>query len=260
MRTGSNPSVLQQKRVDRGSPVPLYYQIRTHIHQQIASGQLSHGDQLPPFHRLAQHYSVSLAVIRQTVRTLEQEDVVETHQGRGVFIRKQGRRFRLDLLAGQFYGDATEMGLRLSLAVPVRELVPADEDMAKQLGIPPGLQLSHLLKIRLADGVPVLSADAYFPYSVCPDLVLPGLDPEQVNGLLEEMIYPLIYRSEAFASASVATESEARLLQIEAGAPIQVFEGLSRDVDDNALQYYVARAPSQRIRFGVQFEKLDITL
>lgn len=63
----------------------LTEQMATEIRQQILSGELEVGAQLPNELQLAERYGVSRAVVREAIRTLAQEGLVEVRRGLGTF-------------------------------------------------------------------------------------------------------------------------------------------------------------------------------
>lgn len=244
--------------LDKSSPIPLYYQLQNSIREYIHSESINPGDHLPSLNELANNYGVSLAVVRQAVHGLVQEGIVEAHQGRGLFVGQPKRKYYLDLLSPKLFENAEQMGIKLSIIAPTRKVLPASEVLAKRMEIPVGDQVIHVLKIYYANDIPLELADAYFPYSICPDLVAPDLPPEQFNDLLEERIYHKIIKSDTWASAKASDEEEAVLLKVEVGEPLLVFEGLSRNAEGKPIQFYIASVVSSRLRMGVNIEQLEL--
>lgn len=68
------------------------------LRQEIADGLFAPGQQLPVEQQLVDRFRVSRAVIREAVARLRNDGVVETFQGRGVFVADavRGQAFRID--------------------------------------------------------------------------------------------------------------------------------------------------------------------
>ena len=64
----------------------LYEQVVERIRQQILSGELTSGDQLPNERSLGERYGVSRTVIREAMKTLIQNGLVEVRRGQGTFV------------------------------------------------------------------------------------------------------------------------------------------------------------------------------
>lgn len=67
---------------------------------EIAGGVLRPGQRLPSERTLSEAYAVSRASVREAIRTLESRGLVESHQGRGTFVRPQGLERLVQVPAG----------------------------------------------------------------------------------------------------------------------------------------------------------------
>lgn len=63
----------------------LYEQMAAQIRQQIVDGIIETGDRLPNERDLAKQYGVSRTVVREAIKTLKQEGLVEIRAGLGTF-------------------------------------------------------------------------------------------------------------------------------------------------------------------------------
>jgi GntR family transcriptional regulator len=246
--------------LDKSSPIPLYYQLQISIQEYIQSDRINPGDRLPSLNDLANNYGVSMAVVRQAVHGLVQEGIIEAYQGRGLFVGQPKRKYYLDLLSPKMYENAERMGIKLNIIDHTRKILPASKLIAERLEIPLGEHVIHALKIYFANDIPLELADAYFPYSICPELADLDLTAEQVNRLLDEKIYHKIFKSDTWASAKSADEKEKSLLNINIGEPLLVFEGLSKNAESKPIQYYIASVVSNRLRMGVNIEQLELDI
>ncbi len=64
----------------------LYEQVVERVRQQILAGELKSGDQLPNERSLGERFGVSRTVIREAVKTLIQNGLVEVRRGQGTFV------------------------------------------------------------------------------------------------------------------------------------------------------------------------------
>lgn len=72
--------------IDHASPVPLYYQLRLLLEQEIAAGKLRPGDQIPTEAELCLRYNISRTPVRQALLELTREGVLVRTVGRGTFV------------------------------------------------------------------------------------------------------------------------------------------------------------------------------
>jgi GntR family transcriptional regulator, transcriptional repressor for pyruvate dehydrogenase complex len=64
----------------------LYQQIVDRIRKQIIDGSLQHGDRLPGEYELARRFGVSRTVIRESLKTLVENGLIEIRHGEGAFV------------------------------------------------------------------------------------------------------------------------------------------------------------------------------
>jgi len=69
------------------SNTPLYTQVEQYLRQQIASGDLGPGDKLPSVQELCRQFGgINHLTVRRAIKTLVDENIVRSIQGRGSFI------------------------------------------------------------------------------------------------------------------------------------------------------------------------------
>lgn len=75
--------------IDRNSAIPLYYQLKLHFKEQIESGELRVGDQLPTEAELCDRLGISRAPVRQAMADLAREGLIYRRAGAGSFVAPQ---------------------------------------------------------------------------------------------------------------------------------------------------------------------------
>jgi DNA-binding GntR family transcriptional regulator len=73
--------------VDHLDPTPLYQQLADELRQQIESGQIRKGEQIPSESYLRQEHGVSRGTVRQAVSLLREWDLVITLPGRATVVK-----------------------------------------------------------------------------------------------------------------------------------------------------------------------------
>jgi GntR family transcriptional regulator len=127
--------------LDRGSSVPLYYQLQELLHQQIASGRFKVGDALPSEGELCRLFGVSRIVVRQALQVLVDDGEVVRMQGKGTFVSEP----KVDLVAG---------GLVRVLSAPAHDVeildahrTQVEHSVAARLGAAEVLRVDWLLRL-----------------------------------------------------------------------------------------------------------------
>lgn len=68
---------------------PAYKQVAEDLRARIRDGRLEVGAQLPSISDLMHQYEVSITVVRMALSELRSEGLVDSHQGKGSFVRSK---------------------------------------------------------------------------------------------------------------------------------------------------------------------------
>jgi len=78
-------------QIDPRDDAPAYRQLMAQVRYYVASGALGAGEQLPSIRALASYLGVNPSTIVKAYGELEHEDVIESRQGRGVFVAPKAK-------------------------------------------------------------------------------------------------------------------------------------------------------------------------
>jgi GntR family transcriptional regulator len=87
--------------LDFRSGIPIYTQIVEQVKQQVVSGELKPGDQLPTVRALALELRVNFNTVARAYRLLDEASIISTQQGRGTYILEVPPPERTDKLRQQ---------------------------------------------------------------------------------------------------------------------------------------------------------------
>jgi GntR family transcriptional regulator len=220
-------------KVDRRSPVPLYYQVAAQLEEAIAEGHL------PPGFKLDNEVSLAdqLGLSRPTMRRAIQELV-----DKGMLVRKRGVgtqvvhcRVRRELELTSLYDDLRATGQQPRTVVLVNRLEPALAQVADELGLEEGEEVLHLERLRLADDEPLAVLRNWLP----PKLISPT-DEELENGGLYELIRASgthVQIARQRIGARGATTQEARLLGGRKNGPVLTMQRTAYADSGRAVEF-----------------------
>ncbi len=94
-------SLTENIHIDFRSGIPIYTQIVEQVKQQLVSGLLEPGDQLPTVRALALELRVNFNTVARAYRLLDEAGIISTQQGRGTYILEIPPPERTDKLRQQ---------------------------------------------------------------------------------------------------------------------------------------------------------------
>jgi DNA-binding GntR family transcriptional regulator len=220
-------------RVDRSSPVPLYFQVAQHLEHLIESGELPMGTRLENEIDLADQLGLS----RQTMRR-----AIEYLVGRGLLLRKRGigtqvvhAKVTREVELTSLYDDLAKTGRDPSTTVVSFRIEPAPDALAAELGLAAGTPVYVFERLRSADAEPLALMRNHVPEHLmrlsAADLEEQGLyNLFRANGIVMRIAKQSI-------GARTATAAEARALGERKGAPLLVMERSAYDEQGRAVEH-----------------------
>ena len=94
-------NLIENIHLDFRSGIPIYTQIVEQVKQQVVSGELKPGDQLPTVRALALELRVNFNTVARAYRLLDEAGIISTQQGRGTYILEVPPPERTDKLRQQ---------------------------------------------------------------------------------------------------------------------------------------------------------------
>lgn len=100
-------------RIDPEDELPVGLQLSWRLRALIQTGELSAGERLPSFRRLAAWAGVNVGTVRAVYEGLEEEGLVVSHQGQGTFVADEVEAApQLEEIASEALLRAEEAGIR----------------------------------------------------------------------------------------------------------------------------------------------------
>ena len=226
--------------------------IEAWLAEAIGEGVLVEGDRLPAEQELAQVFGVSRMTLRQALSALESRHLVERRRGRqgGTFVR----RGRVDIDLTGLAGFTEQMGraqVRASARVLDASRLPAPREVADALRLGPGGEAYLVVRVRLADRVPLALERTWLPADR-----LPGLLERTLTGSLYELMdkqYGVVPdTAREWLDAVVADDEQAGLLQVDPGAALLRITRTTYDPSGTPVEHAVDLYRPDRARITVR--------
>ena len=164
--------------IDFKSKVPLYFQLKEQIKQNILKGEYKEGDLIPSEREFSNNYELSSTTIRRALNDLVQENFLDRKAGKGTFVRRRKVKRDLRKVLG-FTKNMTEMGLTPTTKVLSQKVVTPNAFARERLRLEKTAKVVRLERLRLADDVPMMLETRYIRTDLCP-----GIEREDLSSSL----------------------------------------------------------------------------
>lgn len=238
--------------IDRQSYIPLYVQVKDALKDLIESGDAHPGEQLPGEPELCRIFNVSRTVVRQAMRDLELQGLIQREKGRGTFVAEPKLRESLFQELTGFYEDMAAKGMTPVSRVLTQEIIPATGKVSAWLALSPGTPVVHINRLRFVEDEPLVLVATYLPAARCPGLEHIDFAHRSLYEYLQTAYGLVIDRGHRVLEAVPAGEYEAGLLGVKKGAPLILLDSVSYLADGSPIEYYHALHRGDRSRFEVE--------
>ena len=237
-----------------------YRQIAEILREQISSGMLRPGDQLPTEPQLATAYGASRSTIRLAIGMLISRGLIETRQGMGTFVRQPAAPRTVVLTREEDWevGEHTDAALqptgeltsRPVMARFLAEAANASGEAAAALDVPEGARVLVRRSHLHLDQEPWSLVASYYPMDIAGGTPLEqaGQMEKSASLVLAELGHrPAGYRDDVYARMPDSIETE--FFRLADVVPVTVVSRTAYDASRPVrLTLYVYRADQVRLR------------
>lgn len=235
--------------INKNSPIPLYYQLAEILREQIASGELPSGVQIPTERELCERMGISRVTVRQAIAYLIREGLLVAHPGKGTFVAEPKLSYETVSLLS-FTEKMLSQGRQTSSHVLEQAVVHPPKYIVENLQLDPHERAIKIVRLRFGQE-PLALESVFVPYDLCHGLEERDLAAESLYGILEQEYHLRPEHAQQSFEATIANEYEAKMFGIAEGAPMILLEGVTYTRHDEPVEYF--KAVYRGDRFKVDF-------
>lgn len=234
--------------LDRGSPVPLYYQLAQQLEAAIEHGALAPGNLLGNEIDLSTRLGLSRPTVRQAIQSLVDKGLLVRRRGVGTQVVHSQVKRPLEL--SSLYDDLESAGQGPTTQVVRNEREPASPDVAAALGIAEGSEVIVLERLRLTHGQPVALLCNFLPATLL-DLDTVRLESTGLYRMMRTAGITLHSARQTIGARSATAEEAARLDE-EEGAALLTMQRTAYDDTGRPVEYGTHIYRASRYAFDFQ--------
>ncbi|MGL5967179.1 MAG: GntR family transcriptional regulator [Kluyvera sp.] len=234
--------------INKKIAIPLYFQIKTHIENNIKNGQLSEGDMLPSEDELSRLLDVSRPTVRQALNELSAAGYLERKRAKGTCVTRPKIYKNYLSKLESFYHEMIDQGQRPVTKVISLSLVDNDETVAGILGCKSAV---YLERVRYIDSKPVLYIESWLPATIYSGLLDIDMENNSLYDQMKELKNPVV-RVERLISAIAAETRDAQLMDVPRKSPLLLSVTTGYDAQNKPVEYSLARYKGSSHKFRIE--------
>lgn len=226
----------------------LYMSVAVDLREQILTGALRPGQQLPGETGLGNQYGVSRPTVRSALALLRKEGLVDTRRGLGTFVRHQRVRQTLAHLESL---DETiaEQGLTATSKVLDYRFLAASLSMRTALQLAPGSDVLFVRRIHLIEGDRIALVEVTLPGELGADFSRRDTEQHTLFELVRTRSGLEIGSAVQSMRAESAEVETAEALRIPVGAPVLVCERVTSATSGDPIVHALFTYRADRFEF-----------
>ena len=244
----------------RRSPVPLYFQLSTHLEERILSDEFLPGDQLPNEKQIASEYAVSLVTVRGAMRVLLDKKLVVRFSGKGTFVADRMPVKRLWSIGS--LEDLVATGSRSELKLLSLQLIFPPVEIADKFGLKKSQKIYAMQTIRMTDTEPFMLTDTYHPPEIGSRMKKRDFEKDSskfklVISIVEEVCGIKVASARQVIGIENANQETAERLDVEPGEPLLAVDREYFTEDGKLIQIARARCRADCYRYVINVSRVD---
>lgn len=243
--------MLQDRKLDKNVPIPLYYQLKGFLQDEIKAGNYPVDSLIPTEKELSEMFSISRTTVRQALAELVHDGWLYRIKSKGTFVARS--KIQQDFIKKlESFNDQ----IRRSGLTPSTEVLELTEsrypEEAGEMGLRVGAPAVCLHRRRAADGEPILTVKTFLPLEECRFMLKEDLVNNSMYKTLSRSDQTRICRVSRVLEAVAATKADAEMLGVRRGSPIHFFRTVGYNKYDQPIEFSLARYRGDRNRFEIE--------
>lgn len=230
----------------------LVARVASAMRSKILAGDIANGTKLPSEAKLAALLAISRPTLREAARVLAREGLLDIRHGVGTFVanRRHAVVSPLDTMLSMSALIRAVGGEPRSRAVDVA-LVEAPPDVATALALTEGTAVARVTRVRLIGERPLALAYEYVPLrdEAAELATLERFDGASLYEFLCTRLGRSLMHSQMATTAVVASEAQARLLEVKRRSPLLMMREVHFDQDGRRVLYSINYHNSAVVEF-----------
>lgn len=231
----------------------LYMQLMNDLLLKIKNGLYPEGALLPSENELCKQYNVSRSTVRKALQELVKRGIIVSAQGKGSIVCKLNGVLQKMNSIYSFDKDMKKIGKTPETKVIDFIKMGATDTLAKIFIVPKGTFLYRIMRLRLADGIPMLLETNYLLSDQFEGLTMEDLEGNSLYAIFASKYNVILTRAEESFEPVILQDMEAHLL----GAPLNSLGMLVERVsyqETHVVEFSKSVSPNYKFKHYIELK------
>lgn len=241
--------VMTLKKISKESPIPLYYQLKELIQEQIEDEIFKPGDPIPTEMELCQIHNISRMTVNKAIMSLVHEGLLYREQGRGTFVAENKRKHQLNNLKG-FTEEMMQKGYSVETKILSFETVEATKNKKEHLKLgEKGEKIIEIKRLRYIENEPFALETAWIPFKLCPDLDVKINNSKSLYEIFQRKYGYILAEAKQTIEPIMINDYESELLNLRKNSLALLFRRTTYLDDGQIIEYTKAIYRSDKHKY-----------
>lgn len=214
------------KKVDKDSPIPLYYQLKNIISELIENEEIAPNEVVPTERELCEYHGISRMTVNKAIASLVNEGLLYRERGKGTFVVKNKEKHQLQNLLS-FTEDMKLRGIVIDTNIISFQRKLPTKKMQHDLQLTNQQEVFEITRLRNVAGEPYAIEVAYLPTMLCETLTGEMLENNSLYHILETKFDLKFDYGQQTIEPVLVNDYESQLLQVEPNTLALMFSRLT---------------------------------
>ncbi len=243
-------------KIDKTIPIPLYYQLRSIILDQIKSGEIVVGECIPTEQEFREKYDVSRSTVRQAVSELVQDGWLERKTSKGTFVITRAKKTSQIRAFEPFHQQVARNGNTPRTELIELSVIEANNDISANLGISVNDKVILMFRRRFSNETPMVTIRNFLPFDVCNYILGHDFKKESLYEVLTQNTVSKAETTKTIISTEKASAEDVALLNIKPSSPILCFNTISKSASGRVIDYAFSRYHGDLNSFEIDIQPI----
>lgn len=237
--------------INRNDKRPIYDQLVEILRNKIEN-EMEPNDRMLSERRICDEYGVSRTTVRLAMADLEHMGYIYKRHGKGTFVSALNQNSQNLMDSYSFTDYMKEQGKNPSTKVLSFEIVESTKYFSEKLGINPGEKIIKVVRLRLADNLPMMLERTYLPMREFVGLTEEKVIQKPLYEIFREDYGQIIKVADEEFSAGIMSDKEAELLDVALDSPCLKLLRTTYNDDNIVIEFTLSVARSDKFVYKIR--------